>query len=209
MLEAPMNRDYLRVVIKSAVFIMVVAILINLPSSARAQSMPGPTSDRDRSLRDREMQITILEKGANASTKREPRLLLQEINEDFARLQVVNNEMKLKSSASIVLDFKYVSDAAAEIKKRSSRLKTNLVFPDSAKTDKREKTPPSEGLKAQLVKLDRLIRSFVTNPVFTDAGVVNVELAAKARGDLDEIVELSEEVKKKAASLNKAKANSH
>jgi hypothetical protein len=205
-----MNKDYPRVVIESVVLIMSLALLIISASPARAQgSLPGPSSDRNRSLRDREMQITLLEKGANERAKPEPGLLLQEINEDFALLQAVNNEIKLKTSASIVLDFKYVSDAAAEIKKRSSRLKTNLVFPESARTDKREKTPPSEGLKAQLVKLDRLIRSFVTNPVFTDAGVVNVELAAKARGDLDEIVELSETVKKKAANLNKAKASSH
>ena len=46
----------------------------------------------------------------------------------------------------------------------------------------------------------------MTNPVFTDAGVMNAELAAKARGDLDEIIDLSDRVKKHAANLNKANA---
>ncbi|MFN2491745.1 MAG: hypothetical protein ABR501_02540 [Pyrinomonadaceae bacterium] len=164
-------------------------------------------SERDRNLRDREMQITLMEKGAKGSPRPEPQLLLREINEDFARLQVVNNEVKLKAFTNPVLDFKYVSDAAAEIKKRSTRLRTNLVFPERAKPEKREETPPAEGLKSQLVSLDRLIRSFVTNPVFTDANVINTELAAKARGDLDEIIDLSDKVKKHAAKLNKANPN--
>ncbi|MBA3515199.1 MAG: hypothetical protein H0T77_12595 [Pyrinomonadaceae bacterium] len=205
-----MNSYCLRVVMKGAVLTVGIVLLSFSLSSARAQgSLPPSMSERERNLRDREMQVTLMEKGAKAPAKREPQLLLKEINEDFARLQVVNNEIKLKASANPVLDFKYVSDAATEIKKRSSRLRANLVFPDSAESDKREKPLTTEGLKSQLVTLDRLIRSFVTNRVFTDAGVINAELAAKARGDLDEIIDLSDTVKKRAANLHKAKANSH
>ena len=39
--------------------------------------------------------------------------------------------------------------------------------------------------------------------------VVNAELAATARGDLDEIIDLSDTIKKKAAELNKAKVRSN
>lgn len=202
-----MNKSCSRVITRGVGLTIAIILATIFASSAKAQGAPGPTSDRGRNLRDREMQITLLERGAKESAKREPRLLLQEINEDFARLQVVNNEIKLKSSANIVLDFKYVSDAAAEIKKRSFRLRTNLVFPQTARNDEREKTPPTEGLKSQLTKLDRLIRSFVTNPVFTDANVIDAALAAKARGDLDEIIDLSDKVKKHAAKLNKANAS--
>ena len=59
------------------------------------------------------------------------------------------------------------------------------------------------------MNLDRLIRNFVTNPVFTEAGVINAELAAKARGDLDDIIDLSDKIKKHAADLNKTNARSH
>jgi hypothetical protein len=204
-----MNNYCSRAMIKGAILSLTAALLsISAPTASAQGSRPGTMSDRDRNLQDREMQITLLEKGAKQPAKREPRLLLQEINEDFGRLQLVNNEMKAKGAAEVVLDFKYVSDAAAEIKKRSTRLRTNLVFPESAKSDKRETTTP-EGLKAQLVILDRLIRGFVTNPVFTDAGVINTEHAAKARGDLDEIIDLSDKVKKHAADLYKTKTKSH
>jgi hypothetical protein len=196
-----MNR-YLPHIMKGAMLTTAVALGILSTSLASGQGSRGP-SERDRNLRDRELNITLLEKGVKESPKREPRLLLQEINEDFTRLQAVNREMMRKSSTEIVLDFKYVSDASAEIKKRSARLRTNLVFPE-AEALKRENTPQSEGLKSQLLKLDRLIKSFVTNPVFTDGGVVNAELAAKARGDLDEIIDLSDMVKKHATDLNKS-----
>lgn len=204
-----MNNSCSRLITRGVGLTIAIVMVTISASSAKAQGAPSPTSERGRNLRDREMQITLLERGARESFKREPRLLLQEINEDFARLQAVNNEVKLKNSANIVLDFKYVYDAAGEIKKRSSRLRTNLVFPETARADKREKTSPTEGLKSQLVKLDRLIRSFVTNPVFTDAGVIDAELAAQARGDLDEIIDLSDKVKKHAANLVKSNSRSH
>jgi hypothetical protein len=194
---------------KGLVLSIAVVLLSISASSARAQvSRTPPMSERDRNLRDRELQITLLERGSKEPAKREPQLLLKEINEDFARLQVINNEMITKSTTNIVLDFKYVSEAASEIKKRSSRLRTNLVFPESGKEEKRQSSP-ADGLKSRLATLDRLIKSFVTNPVFTDAGVIDAELAAKARGDLDEIIDLSEIIKKHAATLNKANPNSH
>lgn len=192
-----------------AAFALALALICISATTLRAQRT---MSERDRNLLDRETQITLMERGATGAkgtARREPQLLLREINEDFARLQVVNNEIKLKTSANAVLDFKYVSEAAAEIKKKSSRLRTNLVFPESAKADKRERIQSENGLKASLVTLDRLIRRFVTNPVFTDAGVINAELAAKARGDLDEIIDLSDRIKKHATKLNKTNTHPH
>ena len=92
-----MNNYSSQLMIKVGVLTLAAALLGISAPSARAQgSLPGRISERDRNLRDREMQITLLEKGAKEPVKREPRLLLQEINEDFARLQVVNNEIKLK-----------------------------------------------------------------------------------------------------------------
>ena len=105
-------------------------------------------------------------------------------------------------------DFKAVSDAAAEIKKRSIRLRTNLVFPDSESKEAREKPyvlePDSGQLKVSLQTLDRVIKSFVTNPVFTAAGVINAQQAAAAKGDLNTIIDLSDKIKKCADKLNKA-----
>jgi hypothetical protein len=165
-------------------------------------------SERDRNLLEREAQLTMVERGGKREVKREPQLLLSQINEDFGRLQAVNNEVKLKISKEATFDFKAISDAAAEIKKRSIRLRTNLVFPDSESKDAREKPsvlePDSGQLKVSLQTLDRVIKSFVTNPVFTAAGVINAQQAAAAKGDLNTIIDLSDKIKKCADKLNKA-----
>ena len=166
-------------------------------------------SQRDRNLLEREAQLTMVERGGGKrEVKRDPQLLLSQINEDFGRLQAVNNEVKLKISKDPTFDFKAISDAAAEVKKRSIRLRTNLVFPDSESKEAREKPyvlePDSGQLKVSLQTLDRVIKSFVTNPVFTAAGVINAQQAAAAKGDLNTIIDLSDKIKKCADKLNKA-----
>lgn len=185
---------------------LAFALVALVTTSLQAQRQTTGMSERDRNLLDRETQLTLLERGGKPKVKRDPQLLLSQINEDFMRLQAVNNEVKLKISKSITLDFKDISNAATEIKKRSTRLRTNLVFPDSAKEETPKKAPePDDGqLKVPLLTLDRLIRSFVTNPVFTSAGVINAQLAAEAKADLNAIIDLSDKVKKRADKLSKA-----
>ncbi len=75
-----MNNYCIQRVIKGAVLTMAAALLSISASSAKAQGpLPGKMSERDRNLRDREMQITLMEKGAKGSPKPEPQLLLREI----------------------------------------------------------------------------------------------------------------------------------
>lgn len=194
-------------VIRPAVFTALVAGFVSLAgTSIQAQQQPQSGIPlHERNLLERELNITLLEKGAQPTVEREPALLLKQINEDFGRLQLVNNQLKLRISANSPFDFKYISDAATEIKNRSKRLRTNLVFPESGKHESRAsiQDQPEADLKASLVKLDRLIRSFVTNRVFKDADVIDAALAAKARGDLDEIIVLSDKIKKRAEKLKK------
>lgn len=188
---------------------LAFALIALVTTSLRAQGRLTGMSERDRNLLDRETQITLLERGSKPRVKQDQQLLLSQINEDFMRLQAVNNEVKLKIAKNSTLDFKHISDASAEIKKRSVRLRTNLVFPDSEREETREKPQtqaPDEGqLRIPLLTLDRLIKSFVTNPVFTAAGVINAQQAAEAKADLNAIIDLSDKIKKRADKLNKAK----
>ena len=174
----------------------------------RAQGQLTGMSERERNLMDRETQLTMVSRGGKREVKRDQQLLLSQINEDFGRLQAVNNEVKLKISKDTTFDFKAISDAATEIKKKSIRLRTNLVFPDSEIKETREKPsvlePDSGQLKVSWQTLDGLIKSFVTNPVFTAAGVINAQHAAAAKADLNAIIDLSDKIKKCADKLNKA-----
>ena len=58
-------------------------------------------------------------------------------------------------------------------------------------------------LKPSVLKLGRLIFSFIDNPFFKEASVVDTLLTTKARRDLEEIIELSGQIKKSSEGLGK------
>jgi len=62
----------------------------------------------------------------------------------------------------------------------------------------------SDQLEESLLTLRKYIYSFVTNPLFESAAVLDVVRAGKARRDLDEIIELSKSIRKSGDRLKKA-----
>ena len=137
----------------------------------------------------------------------QPKLALAQIKEDFMRLQVVNNELAQAVSRGGALDLKFVAKSASEIRKRAGRLKENLALAEFEKVFERPETAggaEAERLKSALSDLKELIREFVNNPLFKKANVVDVQLSAKARRDLEDIMDVSDEVKQSCARLHKA-----
>jgi hypothetical protein len=141
----------------------------------------------------------------------EPRLALAQIREDFVRIQVVNNDLAAAASRGGALDLEFVARSAAEIKKRAGRLRDNLVLPEyeSVFVVPEARGSASEQLKSSLGTLKELIRDFVMNPLFEKADLIDLQLAAKARRDLDDIMELCGRVKKNSAELGKAAEKAH
>src|SRR5206468_148124 len=103
------------------------------------------------------------------------------------------------------LDLELVSKSAGEIRKRSRRLKTNLALP-------RPETPPAERweitveatsdrLRLSLSDLSNLINEFVSNPMFEQSKLVDAQLSAKARQDIEAIIELSHQIKRSSERL--------
>jgi hypothetical protein len=133
---------------------------------------------------------------------------LAQAQEDFMRLQVVNKSLGQAASANSALDLKFVSNSVSEIKKRAERLKTNLALPEPEKTVERPKVSAVESpeqLKSSILELGKLVRSFVTNPCFKQISVViDTQLTAKARLDLESIIELSKQLKKDSEKLERA-----
>jgi hypothetical protein len=203
---------------KSILFpIAVVAYITLSATTLQAQhGAPGPgapppnplgMSDRDLNILEREAQLTMIEKDRRRAVKNDPRLSLTQIKEDFRRLQVLNNEVMRAVSSRDQLDYKYISESAREIKKRAARLKINLVFPEAGSDEKPRTGQDAETpeIKSALAALDGLIARFVTNPVFKEVGVVDTRLGVKAGRDLDEIIELSDKVRKNAERMSKTR----
>jgi hypothetical protein len=165
--------------------------------------------------RQRELDLRIVEtegRRAQRAHAEERRLDVSYVLDDFRLIQVVSNELAVAAKQGGELDLKLVARSAADIRKRAGRLSSNLGLPKSEKGAKRsapEATPDAEGLKQSLSKLDTLVDGFAHNPVFRDVNLLDAELSAKARRDLDEIMELSDWVKKNSERLSKSAPGQH
>ena len=195
----------------------VVALAFVLAPLIQAQQSSGRTGRNDAlqlELR-RQFEREMIDKAlaeAPRDGRRSPRVILAQFKTDFIGLQVVNNDLMKAVSGGAALDLNFVGKSAAEIRKLARRLKTNLALPETAETPERPKAEAElalEQLRPSLSNLDQLIAEFVSNPVFESAKVIDAQLSAKARRDLDQIIELSGELQKDSGKLKQATARTH
>lgn len=194
-----------------------VAVAVILASAiAMGQGRSSATGTRgsrprgERALRQLERELNIMmseETAPGPAERRGSSLAVAQISEDFMRIQVVNNDLAQALSRGGALDLKFIAKSAAEIRKRATQLKANLALPKPEQESKPTRTSvvaEPDQLKSALSALDELIISFVSNPVFQSVNVVDAQLSAQARRNLEEIIELSGQVKKRSEQLHKA-----
>lgn len=199
--------SYVKANINRIAFIAAAfSLMLCVSSSLRAQS-PRSLPQNVQTLGDPDQQVRAQEIEAER-TKRDPQLIMAEINEDFARLRILSEEIKLAAKAAAAPDYKRIADSSVEIKKRATRLKANIVFPPPPKDEKRQKTDPVDEFQPLFATMDRLLNSFLTNPIFTDTGGLDAQLANKARYDLEDIIKLSDRLRKSADKMHKNAAKS-
>jgi hypothetical protein len=58
-------------------------------------------------------------------------------------------------------------------------------------------------LKPLLAAMDKRLKSFLGNPVFSDTGGLDVTQANRARHDLDDILKLSDRLRKSAEKMSR------
>ena len=178
---------------------------MTVPSDARVD----PAAARIRDEQRREMQLRGMGTAAAPADKRSVKAAVEQLNEDFKRIQVIRNDIAHALKVEGVLDYKRVSGQAAEVRKRALRMQTYLALRDKS-ADERGGAPRAEtvgdgDVKDSLVRLCKRIDSFVANPRFTSPDVVNVDATARAKRDLLEIIALSGEIKSSAERLNQKK----
>lgn len=127
--------------------------------------------------------------------------MMDQVSEDFERILTLHNEIVRAIATNKSLSYQYISDATGEIRKRSARLQSSLKLqrPEPAA----ENRVPGADLKVtetkdELVLLCRQIESFIKNPIIETPGTVDAQQLEKARRDLQSVVELSSDIKKRA-----------
>jgi hypothetical protein len=190
-----------------AKFALFLISLLSVPGVAvpigQQPSAPSQVRmvERENSARENERE--------ERTRKRDPNEVMAEVNDDLRQLNELNGAIAMHTSSSNQpLDYGSILGSATEVKKRSTRLRTNLALP---KAEIKEKVPDfkeaEQGeLLPALTSLNQLLESFLHNPIFSDAGEIDMQLAAKARHDLDSIVVLSEKVRKNAEKRSKLSA---
>ena len=164
-------------------------------------------NERDLELRSWNLRILALQYNKNKRRARpQPEQQLAQLQKDFSQLQVLNKSLLTAALANAPLDPKFVSKSVTEIKKRAERLDKNLALPEPERAaEQTEDLASSPHLKPAVLKLGRLIFSFVDNPFFKEASVVNTQLTSKARRDLEDIIELSGQIRKSSEQMDKQK----
>jgi len=157
----------------------------------------------------RSMNLRLIVERAHRRPTSEERLkqAVAELQEDFTRLQSLNLEF-VKAINAPILDYKFVSKSASEINKRADRLKNNLDLPQPStpKSPLASSAANQLEMKKAMLRLGKLIYSFSHNPFFKEASVVN-ENAIQARYELDEIIEVSKQIKIDSEKLKKSDRN--
>jgi hypothetical protein len=164
-----------------------------------------PEVARIRDEQRREMQLRNIEAKAGHTNEKTISAAIDQLSQDFKRIQNIRNEIVHALKDESALDYKRIYGQTAELKKRALRMQTYLAL---RSLDAQGSTPAGQveyddkQIKDALVKLCKRIDSFVANPKFTSPLVVDIGGTAKARRDLEEIIGLSESVKSSAERLS-------
>lgn len=199
----------------SAIVFPIVAYLAPATVSAQTEHrrpagrpvVTNTSPSRKPSIRERQLIMDEMarEAGRPRSTE-EKRIALAQIADDFQQIQIVNNKMMGAAMKAATLDYEQIASATGEIKKRASRIKSNLELP-RAEPDASKATPEykpvvdAAGMKAALLSLDKSIMSFIESPIFENPNVIDMEHTSKAIRDLDIIIESSRLISKDAERL--------
>ncbi len=175
-------------------------------AKAQARGFPGPAAREDnRSMDEYDRTINRMKNDSKASNERRLNLFPQ-INEDFQRMQVIHNEIVRMLQSDKGFKYDRLADLCDDMKKRGSRLRSNLALPEPEKTEPqaiRSGAVDDSHMKKTIAQLHDLIASFVANPLFKNLGVVSPQDIDKASANLDDIIDTSDEIKREARMLSK------
>ena len=207
-------------VAKNLLRLLAAAIfLLCLAGTTMSQGKPagaGPPPNNNPNLDDRARQVdegrlrsAEMDVGADEKNRKLVQEAIANMKEDFARIQVLRNDIARNLVAHKPLDYQLISEQTAEINRRASRL--NVYMRAHASEDEKENNLAelkNDEIISALVRLCKLIDSFTENPALKNAATIDSKDVAKAKEnkanadrDLLAIIKLSDSLRKKSESL--------
>lgn len=185
------------------IFVSVLPVFAQSPGAPPTTNRVNAERQRQQDMSRREYQLRTFgtEPGA-PKDRRQVEALMAQTEEDFNRILSLHNEIARALASKNDLNYQFISDATAEIKKRASRVQHSLALGLSDEEAlELEKSSKDEPIKDSLITLCNQIRSFVTNPSIENPNIINAEQMTKARRDLESLIQLSGRIKKDADKL--------
>ena len=177
------------------------------PSPSNKPASPPQPNRNVESVNQRALDLELLSTMGrrNTDTESYTRRLAAQLVQDIERLWQINTETIVPLSSAETVNYKNLSEATAEIKDRATRIKNIVALPlDEKKREKIRYEGDAAKLGSLLPELDRVMKSFLGNPVFRVNSPNDAELRSAAGRDLETIIKLSETVNKVAKSLSKS-----
>jgi hypothetical protein len=195
---------------KKSTTVFVVPVLLMLLAtcvSVRGQRSGSSAASQARAIQRADLD-RLLVSAAPATDHANPirAEVMKQVRTDFRELQELNNKMMTTAWEHETLDYDFLSDMVSRIRGKANRLKGNLQLPFAGAPDKAAAVPVISNtgeFRAALLVLDETIMRFVNNPLFRTPNTLEVDLAAKARSDLEAVISLSTNLKKTATRLGK------
>jgi len=191
---------------------LVLMLFVAVPAFSQNPSSPPPISRRTNTDRIRQQDMSTREwqlrnfgnEPGRPADRRRVEALMAQTEENFNRILTLHNEIARALSSKNALNYGFVSEATAELKKRAGRVQSTLKLePEEGYTGLKVEEIDESQMKDALIKLCKQIRSFVTNPMIENPNTVDAQQLLKARHDLDAVIHLSGQIKKDADRLKK------
>jgi len=191
---------------------LVLMLFVAVPAFSQNPSSPPPISRRTNTDRIRQQDMSTREwqlrnfgnEPGRPADRRRVEALMAQTEENFNRILTLHNEIARALSSKNALNYGFVSEATAELKKRAGRVQSTLKLePEEGYTGLKVEEIDESHMKDALIKLCKQIRSFVTNPMIENPNTVDAQQLLKARHDLDAVIHLSGQIKKDADRLKK------
>jgi hypothetical protein len=188
--------------------LVALSLMLLFAAPAFAQSGGGSPPPIDRSMnadRVRQQDMSRREyqlrnfgnEPGGPKDRRQIEALMAQTEEDFNRILKLHNEIARALSGKNALDYRFISEASGEIKKRAGRVQSSLrLSPEEGQPVEKVEEFNDLQMKDALVKLCQQIRSFVTNPSIENPNTVDAKQLTKARQDLEVVIQLSGQINK-------------
>lgn len=202
---------------KYSLIAIPLLMLFTVPILAQTVPAGGPPVDRrnterirQQEMSNREWQLRNFGHEHNApKDRRQIEALMAQTEEDFNRILTLHNEIARLLAASKPIEYTFISDASAEIKKRASRLQSTLglhQLPNETPVAEKSAELDDTQMKSELVRMCNQIRDFVSNPVIANPNTVDAQQLTNARRELESLIQLSGHLKKEAGKKHQTSA---